>query len=868
MPGAPSITVAALRQPALNTHASCPTACHASIQFPGAVHPSHSAACAAAVTHGCATSAQRRTADACDGWFQPSALALALGSLLQSPVAAAQEPAGEVEFDRQALINRGLDPALADLFRHTPRFAPGVQRVALQVNGRRRGQVDARFNDSGELRATLALLRAAGLHLPDTVAGIPEEATFDLREAWPQAVVRAEPTRQELHLVLPADAVNDEVEDRDDYHHGGTAALLNYDASSSTYAGNGQRRTSYNAYTELGLNTGGWILRSRQSINQNNGDTQVQVMESFAQRSLPRQRKLFQAGELAVASPLFGGVPIFGVQLLPEDALIEPEGGGPLVEGIANSEARVEIRQDGMLLHSTLVPPGPFSLGGFTARSNNSDLKVTVHEEGGEQQFLVPAASFNRASLARPGTTLAAGQLRAVAAQAIPNRTLLTASSAWRLPGADAVLSGGTLLTNRYQAVGLGLDQVLHGNSRAIISGRTTIARSADAYGLSMNLRLSKQWGPLRMNLGASQRSRGYRDLHEHGISGDDPSMRRRVKWQVSTGLGTSSPRWGNSSLSWSHNSTFEGTAGGRLVGSWARKVGRGTLTASLESSHGRLQHSGRSSLAAYASLSFPLGRASVRANLRQRDGRDSLGVDASGRFNQRANWRLGAQQERAVQTRRQFSAGAGMQLSKARVAASMTLGESSRSVNTQLSGGMVLHSQGLTFSPQRVQDTFGIATVGSVKGVRLNAGGGYAWTDRKGRAVLSDLRPYADTRVEVDGTSLPRRADLDNGTRSLRVARGSVSYVSFKVELNQRAFLTAALADGRPMPKGLTVLADGEFITATVEGGRFYLPSYQPEQRLQIVLEGGQRCDLDVSVPTQMADDAFFLEGAATCKA
>lgn len=813
-------------------------------------------------------SAGCRRTDTLNTWLRPSALALALGSLLQAHAARAQAAPGEAEpeFDRQVLIQRGLDPALADLFRKAPQFTPGVQRVDLWVNGRRRGSVDALFGSSGELRASLALLRDARLHLPSTVADLGEDASFDLRQAWPQAVVRPEPSRQALHLVLPEDAVEDTVEESNDYHHGGSAGLLNYDVSSNTWAGNGYSRTSYTAYTELGLNTGGWMLRSRQSFSHNSGVSHLQVMESYAQRSLTHRRQLLQAGELIVASPLFGGVPITGIQLLPEDALSTPDTGSALVEGIASSEARVEVRQGGALIHSTLVPPGPFSLTGITPRSSSVDLDVTVYEQDGERQFQVPAASFNRASLARPGSTVAAGQLRSYGVRPDGSRNLVTASSAWRLPKADAVLSSGALLSERYQAVGLGLDQALQGNSATVVSGRSTFSRAAHGNGLSMDLRLGTQWGPLRMSLGASRRTQGYRELYELDFGTDPADLRHRLKWQVATGLGATSPRWGTFSAHWAPLSTFDGMRGSRVTGSWSRRIGRSTLRATFESTHGRLQTRDRRHRTAYLSLSVPLKDASLRANVRQRDGRDSLAVDASGRASPQLNWRLSAQQDRGTQTTRRFSAGSDLLLPKARVAASMTLGESSRTLNTQLSGGMVLHPQGLTFSPTRVQDTFGIATVGSIKGVRLSTGGGSAWTDRKGRAVLPSLRPFADTRINVEGSSLPRRADLQNGTRMLRVARGSVSYVSFKVELNQRAFLTATHGDGSPVPKGLTVLADGQFITATVEGGRIYLPSYQPEQRLQLVLGGGQRCDLDVDLPDQVADDAFFQEGTARC--
>lgn len=285
-----------------------------------------------------------------DAWLRHSALALAVSGLLHAPAASAQDIPVEAEFDRQMLISRGLAPELADLFRKAPQFTPGSHRVALQVNGRGRGSVDAQFSTSGELRATLALLRDARLHTPRSVADLGEDATFDLRQAWPQAVVRPQPGQQALHLVLPVEALDDANGTPDDWHQGGSAALLNYDVSSNTRVAAGRSQTSYTAFTEVGVNTGGWILRSRQSFSHSGSASHLQVVESFAQRSLVHRRQLLQIGELAVAGPLFGGALITGIQLLPEDALPAPEAGGVVVEGLANSEARVEVRQSGVLI--------------------------------------------------------------------------------------------------------------------------------------------------------------------------------------------------------------------------------------------------------------------------------------------------------------------------------------------------------------------------------------------------------------------------------------------------------------------------------------------------------------------------------------
>src|SRR5260363_177649 len=51
----------------------------------------------------------------------------------------------------------------------------------------------------------------------------------------------------------------------------------------------------------------------------------------------------------------------YGHAIVPEYAL-DAQNTGAVVEGVASSPARVEVRQSGALIYSTLVPAGPFSL--------------------------------------------------------------------------------------------------------------------------------------------------------------------------------------------------------------------------------------------------------------------------------------------------------------------------------------------------------------------------------------------------------------------------------------------------------------------------------------------------------------------------
>ncbi|WP_414925758.1 fimbria/pilus outer membrane usher protein [Pseudomonas zeae] len=53
------------------------------------------------------------------------------------------------------------------------------------------------------------------------------------------------------------------------------------------------------------------------------------------------------------------------------------------VEGIAQSQTRMEIRQSGPLIHTSLVPGGTFLLPNIELLNGNSDQEVTVIENNG-----------------------------------------------------------------------------------------------------------------------------------------------------------------------------------------------------------------------------------------------------------------------------------------------------------------------------------------------------------------------------------------------------------------------------------------------------------------------------------------------------
>lgn len=293
-------------------------------------------------------------------------------------------------FDKRTLEQRGIDPALATLLLRAPRFTAGRHPVTLTVNGQRRGRVDAAFSRQGDLCFDQALLDTANLKVP---AGTQDDQPcHDFLGAWPQTVIDPDPASLGLSLIVPTASIRPTTRDFTGYQTGGFAGLLNYDIN-SLYSHLGDQSSRYlSANTELGFNAGDWIVRSRQVQTRQDDVSRTSHLAAYAQRTFASQQAVLQAGQINLYNPVLAGAQITGVQVMTEQAL-RIEGQNAVIEGIAHSQAQVEVRQNGSLIHTTVVPAGPFSLNDVRRLNNRSDVEVTVKEaDGSERSFTVPAA--------------------------------------------------------------------------------------------------------------------------------------------------------------------------------------------------------------------------------------------------------------------------------------------------------------------------------------------------------------------------------------------------------------------------------------------------------------------------------------------
>lgn len=811
-------------------------------------------------------------------WEQPSLARVALAGsgvlyfwLVASSAAAMDQLA---VFDLETLKQRGLDTRVAEYFQQAPRFEPGARQIDLKVNGKPRGTVNARFDASGELCFDDALLEDAGLVAPPSVY-LLSSGCYAFRSAYPGSQIALLPAAQAVALVLPNEALRREDGYAAGYVNGGWGGVFNYDALGMQMQFGGESREFYSAITDIGFNANDWIVRSRQSFTQVQGRRQFQSLYSYAQTTLVSRAATLQVGQVNLLNSVLAGVAMTGVQWAPELALRNAGSNMTTVRGIAQGQARVEVRQAGALIYTTLVPPGPFNLSDVKVLNGGADLYVRVIEDSGEErESIVPAIELGQPGQGVSGWTFGAGQVRAFGRFETRTPWVLSAGNGWNLSSRSQLTSGALVSQQNYFAAGVGLDHLLSPRWALGIKHSASTWGDAGRQGQQLAIGVRTRWpGGLSAGINLSHRSEGYHELQET-LSGYDYGESGRNQYGVT--LGWSDGGWGSFNLGYSQANAPSGHQSRFLMAGWSHRFRGVTLSANAERSTYReverdpFENRLRTrDTAFYLSLTAPLGEAGRVGGYARRSGDTTrLGATWSERVSDRLAYRLDLERQPGAPQQ-----GMGGDLSWSGNDTRVNLGYSrtanaSETFSGRISGGVAL-GQDIVFSPLPLGDTFAIATVGDLPDVRIDTPSGPVWTDHRGRAVIPQLRAYSESRVQVATQTLPRQVDLHNGHRQLRAGRGSVQRLEFNVATTRRALLTVKTSLGRFPRKGAAVVdTEGNYLTAVAAHGKVFLNDVPASGGLQVFLSEQESCFLKFELPQVPPAEAYFEQLDATCEA
>ncbi|EBA9765003.1 pilin outer membrane usher protein SafC [Salmonella enterica] len=699
----------------------------------------------------------------------------------------------------------------------------------------------------------------------------------------PQATATFDFYEQTLLLSIPQAALHsrkDGLAPVELWDDGIPALLMNYDASISrsvTRTGRAVRTDSSYVQLRPGLNLGAWRIRQALSW-QRSGEQhgKWQTVYTRAERGiLPLKARLF-VGELMTSSDVFNGLPFRGVMLNTDDRVI-PWGErefSPVVRGIAHSQARVEVRQQGYLVYSTTVAPGAFELTDMPARGGG-DLDVTVTEADGRTQhfrvpFGIPAIALRKGAMKYH---LAGGVYRP-ADRTVERVPLWQATAMYGLP-LDMTVMGGAEMARHYQSVALGAGMVagrLGAVSLDTIHFRGEPMNGPRQQGAMWRLRYNKTLAPSGTGtyLGLMHYTSGHYsslsevlDTWKNGNRGmyvrerSSQYPKNRVELSLSQPVG----RFGYLNISGERVYWQQGGQSGSINAGWS-VYWPGDISLSLNLSRSTSLTSGTDRMVSLM-FSLPLERwlspgsgaswqmTSASGEMSQEAGLYGNGFDRRLHWNVRQSTPLGpAYGQHSMQSVHMDWSGAYGQLGGNYSWSRMT-----EQMETSVSGGMLLHHHGLTFG-QSMGDTIALVEAPGAGNVAVGQWPGIR-TDFRGYTLLGQMNPYQPNMVSLDPATLPPSVDIQQTDVRVVPTDGAVVPVYFITNSGRKALVTLVRPDRTPVPFGALVrlVSDGtdNSVNTGIVGdvGEVYLTGLPDKGHLTVQWGHGstQHCDADFSL-------------------
>jgi outer membrane usher protein len=761
------------------------------------------------------------------------------------------------------------------------RLAPGLYRIDVSVNFDDLGPRDLELREDKDGKGlhacmTAALLREAGLREAALPTPLPDtDPCLDLAQWVPDATARLDTAALSLNLTLPQLLLRREVTGAipsERWDAGIPAAFASYQvATQARSLRNGRTDTSHDLLVHSGLNVAGWRLRSSLAMRDDTSDgRRWSHTNTYAQHDLPGSQGTFTLGQTFSNGDIFRGLPFKGIQVASDPGMLPDvmQQYAPVIRGVAQTRARLEVLQNGYTIYTTYVPPGPYLIDDLGVGASSGELEVVLTEaDGSVRRSSVPYSTLN--NLLRPGTWRYSATLGRYAGAEQLDAPLLWQATLARGGAWGTTLYGGVQGGDYYRAGTLGvardwgqlgaaafdITQASSDLGRALgqVQGYSYAARYGKAFASGTNLRFA----------GYRYSTEGYRDYDEavrerNLYSAWLGNRRSRLEASVYQRIGQSS----SLSMLLTQDDYWRTDMRRRQYEIQFNTLHRG-ISYNLFVSQS-LNAKGRDTRLFGLTLSMPLdfsGLSSAAFDVQSSNGQQSRRASLSGSaLDGRVNYTVsGSHDERSSHS---TALSGNYQGDVASYGAGITQGRGYRSLSLNATGSMLLHQGGLTFGPY-LGETNALVHVENTAGIGVR-NAPRASTDASGYALVPNLRPYRRNQLILDPDTLGPETLLDNGSLQVVPRRGAIVRADFAVRKVARLVLTLLHAEGQPLPFGAQVSTqDGQRVAVVGQGGQALVAVDAAPQTLEVRWgESPQRrCELEIDPAHMESEQGYRMQ-------
>ena len=844
-------------------------------------------------------------------------------SLLALLIAAAPLAYAEDYFDPSLLnLPAGSDPNQIDLssFSKVGTTPAGRYMVTLLVNQQDVGNREINFasDEQGKVVAefTPKLLDELGVNIAAITAlkALPPETKIsDLGAYIADSKVTFDLAKLRLNLSVPQIAMKPESRGYVDpklLDQGIPALLLNYQLSGGRQWLQGddyyQDSQSDNVFASVrgGINLGAWRLRSTMTYNHTSAQMQGSTVRSdrtsfantYLMRDIQRWNSEMVVGESSTRNDVLDSIPFKGVRLGSNEQMLPSSmrGFAPEINGIAQSNARVTIRQNGNIVYQTFVAPGPFSIRDLYPTGTAGDLEVTITESDGVVRTFTQAFSTLPVML-RPGGVkyeLTAGRYDGGITTGSKESEFVQGTLIYGLPQ-SVTLYGGAVVAPDYWsgALGTGISLGSLGALSTDITHASAIINDEKQVGQSYRIRYSKSLLTTGTSVDltalrfSTKHYYSFIDFNNSGYSLKEdvsPWLNERQRNSFQTFINQSMGDWGSiylqgsrsdywerkqkvTSLSVGYNNSYKGVNYGINYGI-SRIKGDGDWPENRQVT---------------VNINAPLSIFSPRHAMQNISSSYQVSHDSQGRTTQQLGVnghfldnKVSYNLTQGYDNQDQGSNGNinfGYQGNYGDVGAGYSYSRNSQSVNMNANGGMIVHSGGVTLGRSLGSS---VALIEATDAAGTTLSNGNAAIDRFGYAVSPYMSDYSKNIVSLNVNTLPDGVMPENTAVNLYPTKGAVVKAKFITRKGYQALVNLTASQLIPLGAMASIIdkQNHEDINSSIvgENGQVYFSGMPEKGQINVTwgVAAEQSCVADFDF-ANVAENPFssVRQFATACK-
>ncbi|KFF42372.1 outer membrane usher protein [Pseudomonas sp. 910_23] len=799
---------------------------------------------------------------------------------------------GDIEFNTDVLDLNDRTNIDLSRFARSGFILPGTYTMLVQINGQPVSEQSVAFyppeDDPKGSQACLSvdLVEQLGLKASEaaSLTWWKGSECLDIH-SLPGTEVSADLATSTLSINLPHayleySAINWDPPAR--WDEGVPGLLIDYNMTAQSNAQKNERtRNHLSGNGTVGANAGAWRLRADwqgrvdSARDRSAGEQKLEWSRYYAYRAIPALKARLLVGENYLYSDLFDSFRFTGAALNSDESQLPPNlrGYAPEVLGVAKTNARVVVSQQGRVLYETLVAAGPFRIQDLNdAVAGTLDVRVE-EQDGSVQTFKLNTAGVPY--LTRPGQVrykLATGRPSSLQYGADGN-LFGTGEFSWGVSNGWS-LFGGAITDKYYRAatIGAGRDLLALGALSLDVTQSHANVWNETLSGKSLRLQYSKNFEQYDSQVTFA----GYRfsdknflsmseylDARHYGMNGE---LAGREKYdEHGQYTGGWKPVGGSKALytatvnkqfrdlgatvyaSYNKQTYWTRPATQRWNLTLSRYLNIGTVkNMSLSLNVYRTQDYNYKDNGMALTVSVPLGRSgTLSLDANRTAGKNGFSTRYSDRIDERNSYQLSASDNSASGYLSHAGDQADLTLAASRQQGNYTsLSMSARGGGTLTPHGAALHRTNSMGGTRLMVDTGGVADV-PVRGY-----GTPTRSNAFGKAVISDLSSYQRTAASVDLERLPSNVEATQSVTQLTLTEGAIGYRALELISGEKAMAVLRLPDGSAPPFGAMVKNTKQQDTGIVnDGGNVYLSGIQPGEQMVVSWSGREQCTLTLPV-------------------